>query len=154
MKRTPVVIVLTLASMMAAKTSPQDSPPDVEIRAVSASGPAPSGRFCVGPRNSVRAQVVLNHGAVRRDVPLRLVLVLPNGDPAGVLLAQGSASFSPGATSTSLTFVNVEVPERLRGRGAALEVRANVGGGMGERNLANNVAMLDLDRVTDWDCHR
>ena len=155
MKRTRASLVLTLLSTIATGVSSQDPPPlDIEVRAVRGIGPAATGRLCVGSRNSIRAELEVTGPSGRREIPLRLVLVLPGGDPAGALLAQGRIVFPPGVTSTSWTFVNVEVPERLRDRGGVLEVRANVDGGLRERNLGNNVGAVDLDRVTDWECRR
>ena len=103
-------------------------------------------------RNAVRAELTLTGAPRAGVVHLRLALVLPGGDPAGVPLAEGSLAFSGGPARRSFTIANVEVPPRLRGRGAGREVRATLDRGVTERRLSNNVAALDLERAVDWSC--
>jgi len=154
MKRTVACLLLTLLAPGAAPVPAQhaSAPPDVAVRGLRAVNPTAAQRLCVGSRNAVRAELDLTGAAPPAAVLLRLTLVVPGGDPAGIAIAEGSGEFTGGATSRSFTFMNVEVPERLRGRGAVLEVRANLDRALPERNLANNAATLDLERATDWKC--
>jgi hypothetical protein len=81
-----------------------------------------------------------------------LALVLPGGDPAGLSVAEGSVAFTGTAVNRSFTFTNVDIPARLQGRAATLEVRATLDHATTERNLANNVGRLDIEGATDWSC--
>jgi hypothetical protein len=154
MKRTATCLVLTLLAFGDHPVASQDSPPvmDVAILQVRPADAAGRGTLCVGARNAVRAELMLSPPAAPAAVRLRLALVLPGGDPAGVPLAEGSVAFTGSSVNRSFTFVNVEVPARLEGRRATLEVRATLDHAIAERNLSNNVGVLDIERVTDWDC--
>lgn len=111
--------------------------------------------MCIGSRNTVRVEVV-THGLEKPNqrVPIRLVLLLLGGDPIGQLIAEGSVSFSTGVSTATFTFLNVDVPERLRGRDGVFEARANVEGAVAEQNLSNNVRGIRVDTATDWTCRR
>jgi hypothetical protein len=146
MKRTRLALVLTLAQ------APRPAAPDVEARALRVVGPLAGGRLCAGAPNTIRAELVAHGALPARPVALRLVLVLAGGDRAGALVAEGSVTFPPAGGTSTFTFINVDVPARVRGRGAALEVRANLEGRVAESTLANNIASLALDPATDWDC--
>jgi hypothetical protein len=154
MKRTTACFVLTLLQLAVQPSAGQDSRglTDVAVLRLQPIGPAPRERLCVGDRNSVRAELMLTGPTRPGVVHLRLALVLPAGDPAGVALAEGSLALSGGPARRSFTFANVEVPARLRGRGGVLEVRATLDRGVTERSLSNNVAALELDRAVDWSC--
>lgn len=124
--------------------------PDIEITAILPVRGGASARLCPGGENEVRV-VLSTRGLTVHTVPLRLSLVLPDGPPAGSLIAEGSASINSGQAGT-FTFLHVDIPSRIRGRGAKLVVRANADQGIPEQNLANDVRQLDVDRSTDWSC--
>ena len=156
MKRIRMRHLLSLAVLGAQQVQAQGvaRAVDVEVRALRAVGAAASGLLCVGTRNAIRAELVIRGQAPITPVPLRLVLMLPGGDPSGVLVAEGSVSVPAGVTTVTFTFLNVEVPSRLRGRGGMLEVRANLERAVLENDLANNFRSLPLDTSTDWNCRR
>jgi hypothetical protein len=56
----------------------------------------------------------------------------------------------PGAALTTFTFLHVDIPERLRGRGAQLVVRATPPDAATER--PNTAVTLPVDAVADWNC--
>lgn len=154
MQRIYAVFFLTLfapATIAQERSSGPAEKPDVEVSELSPVHDAAPARFCVGANNQVRVTVLAHHLAAR-PIPLRLSLVLPDGPPAGALIAEGSITVAPDRSAT-FTFLHVEVLERLRGRGAKIVVRANGDQVIAEQNLANNVRQLDLDAATDWDCH-
>lgn len=154
MKRTAACLVLTLLAFGDHPAASQDrrEAMDVAILQVRPAGAVGGGSLCVGARNAVRTELMLSRPSARAAVRLRLALVLPGGDPAGVPLAEGSVAFTGSSVNRSFTFVNVEIPARLEGRGATLEVRATLDGAVAERNLSNNVGVLDIQRATDWGC--
>lgn len=158
MKRRFTLLVLTLAGIgplaaqvRRAEQQSRPAPFDIEIRALHSSSAGGPSRLCVGGRNTVRAEFAAAGAVPPAAIPVRLVLILPHGVPGGQLVGEGTVWFGP-TGAASFTFVNVEVPERLRGRGAALTVRVNLDPGVREQTLANNIAALDLDAVTDWAC--
>jgi hypothetical protein len=108
-------------------------------------------RFCPGARNGARVVVSNDGDAPGRTIPVQLQLVLP-GTPPGTLLAEGSVIFDAGARLATFTFLNVEIPARLRGRGARLVARVNADRTVPERDLADNTVALDVDASTDWGC--
>lgn len=148
MERTRLPILLTVAAIGVAAAQ---APTDVAVRALQVEG---ASRLCAGPGNAVRLELVVRGRVPDAPVPVQLVLRLPGGDPLGVAIADAGVRFAPGATRATFTFVNVEVPPRLRGRGAVLEARANLRRGVAEGERANNVGTLALDTVTDWGCRR
>ena len=155
MQRSWPAFLLTLApaaaiAQVGRQAGSPRSPADIAITALVPVSAAGSARLCPGAGNSLRV-VLSAHGVAVHAVPLRLSLLLPDGPPAGVLIAEGSASVRPDQPTT-FTFLHVEVPERIRGRGATLVVRANADQGIGEQDLANDVRQLDIDRSTDWSC--
>lgn len=157
MQRTSTAFILTLLPSIAAgqgggsNRSPR-TPPDIEITGLTAVRGGAPARLCPGPDNTVRVAVE-TRGLTVRAIPLRLSLVLPEGPPSGVLVAEGSVSAAPGHAST-FTFLHVEVPARLRGRGAKLIARANADQLIPEQDLANDARQLDVDAATDWRCRR
>jgi hypothetical protein len=157
MKRSGAGFLLTAVVLLnAAAQGPGGRPgseaTDFVVRAVRGIGPANSSRFCVGAGNSVGVALAVTGLTPIKPVALRLVMVLPGGDPAGQLIAEGSTSFPAGSATASFTFLNVDVPSRLQGRGALLEVRVNHGVGVPEQNLSNNGGTIALDAITDWSC--
>jgi hypothetical protein len=156
MKRIRVrhLLTMTLALLGVQQARAQGAQPavDIEVRALRGVGAAGPGLLCVGSRNAIRVELAIRGQAPTRAVPLRLVLMLPGGDPSGVLVAEGSAAFPKGVTTVTFTFLNVEVPARFRGRGALLEVRANLERAILESDLTNNLRSLPLDTSTDWTC--
>jgi hypothetical protein len=160
MKRSGWWVLLTLVLFPTRRGAGQGAPntapsTDIQVRSVSATGLSPSGHMCIGNRNTVRVEVA-TQGLDKPDerVPIRLVLLLPGGDPIGQLIAEGSVSFGAGVSTATFTFLNVDVPERLRGRDGVFEARANVEGAVAERNLSNNVRGIRVDPATDWTCRR
>ena len=157
MQRTYTAFILTLLPSIAAgqgggsNRSP-GTPPDIEITGLTAVRVGAPARLCPGPDNTVRV-VVEARGLTVRAIPLRLSLVLPDGPPNGTLVAEGSVSVASGHAST-FTFLHVEVPVRLRGRGAKLIARANADQLIPEQDLANDARQLDVDAATDWRCRR
>ena len=154
MKRTATCMVLTLLAFGDHSAASQDRRAEMdvallEVRPVDVAG---RGTLCVGARNAVRAELMLAPHSKPATVRLRLALVLPGGDPTGVSVAEGSVAFTGTAVNRSFTFVNVEVPARLQGRRATLEVRATLDDAFMERNLSNNVGVLDIERATNWRC--
>ena len=154
MKRTATCMVLTLLAFGDHSAASQDRRAEADVallqlRPVDVAG---RGTLCVGARNTVRAELMLAPHSTPATVRLRLALVLPGGDPAGVSVAEGSVAFTGTAVNRSFTFVNVEVPARLQGRRATLEVRATLDDAFRERNLSNNVGVLDIERSTNWSC--
>ena len=155
MQRIRTAILLTLfpvglPGQNGRQAGPTPPPADIavtELVPVHAGAPA---RLCSGSGNAVRVTLTATNSAARA-IPLRLALVLPEGPPSGTLIAEGMASLTPGHAGT-FTFLHVEIPPRLRGRGAKLVVRANADQGIAEENLANDVRQLDVDRATDWTC--
>ena len=154
MKRTATCLILTLLALGDHSAASQDRRAEMDVALLQMRPVHVAGRstLCVGARNNVRAELMLLPPANRATVRLRLALVLPGGDAAGVPLAEGSVAFTGTAVNRSFTFVNVEIPSRLQGRGATLEVRATLDDVFMERNLSNNVGVLDVERATDWSC--
>lgn len=153
MKRSPALLLLTCVLSVSGRAPAQvGSSADIELRSLRASGPAGTGRLCPGSRNSVRVEVRVSGAVPASPIPLRLFLVSGGGDPIGLLLAEGSVVVASAAAPTSFTFLNIEVPSRLRGRGARLEVRANAERMIEERDFGNNTRSVWLDNVTDWSC--
>jgi len=156
MKRARPLGILTLiiicGGVAPARAQGRDGPTDLEVTELVAVRNGVAARLCPGSENTVRVTVVW-HGAVPTKMSsLRLSLVLPGGPPAGALIAEGSITARPDAPVTTLTFLHVEVSDRLRGRGARLVVRANFDGAIAEPELNNNVRELAIDRATDWGC--
>ena len=157
MQRIGTAIILTLLPGLAGgqgRRSAGLSParPDIEVRELEPIHSGRVGRLCPGADNSVR--VILGATGIGvRQIPVRLALVLPAGPPSGTLIAEGTASLTPGHSGT-FTFLHVEIPRRIRGRGAKLVVRANADQEIAEQNLANDVRQLDVDGSTDWSCRR
>jgi hypothetical protein len=56
--------------------------------------------------------------------------------------------------ATTFTFLHVELPERLRGRGALLVVRLTSDRSIAETDSTNNKRELGFDGATDWACRR
>jgi len=146
----PMFILTALATLLSLTPPPHAQ--EVGGLAVAEVMPVRGGvpaRLCTGD-NALRVTLTWPAAAPPpRSASLRLALVLPGGPPAGTLIAEGSASTSPGggATSTTFTFLHVEVPERLRGRGAQLVVRVSADGPSPGAERA-----LPVDVVTDWSC--
>jgi hypothetical protein len=157
MQRIPTAILLTLLPGMLVGqrgrlAGPPSGPADIAVTGLIPIRAGASARLCPGTENAVRVTLSATNVAVRA-IPLRLALVLPDGPPGGTLIAEGTASLTPGHPGT-FTFLHVEIPSRIRGRGAKLVVRANTDQGIAEPNLANDVRQLDVDRSTDWSCQR
>lgn len=157
MQRIRTAILLTVLPVALAGQSVQragagSDPVDIEVTELAPVRSGQSSRLCPGSQNAVRV-TLSSTGAGARQVPLRLALVLPDGPPNGTLIAEGTASLTPDHPVT-FTFLHVEIPPRLRGRGAKLVVRANADQQIPEQNLANDVRQLDVDRATDWNCRR
>ena len=157
MQRIRAAIILTLLPGLAVgqgsrSAGPSPPPPDVEVRELEPIHSGAVGRLCPGTDNSLRV-ILGTTGIGVRQVPVRLALVLPDGPPSGTLIAEGTATLTPGHSGT-FTFLHVEIPRRIRGRGAKLVVRANADQEIAEQNLANDVRQIDVDGSTDWSCRR
>jgi hypothetical protein len=151
--RTAILLTLLPAAVLGQGGQQPDSgsgPPDIEVTELVPVRSGVSARLCSGSHNAVRVSLRTTWVGIRQ-VPVRLALVLPDGPPSGTLIAEGTASLTPDHRGT-FTFADVEIPPRLRGRGAKLVVRANAGQEIPEQNLANDVRQLDVDRSTDWSC--
>jgi hypothetical protein len=153
MKRTRGPVLLTCLVISAFDAGSQGTPAqeqlDLEVRYLRVSG---RNTLCVGGRNALRVELSARGPVPTVPVPIRLVMLVPGGDAIGVPVAEGSVHFGPGAATTSFTFLNVEVPERMRGRGGVLEVRANLEQAVREKELGNNVRSIRIDSATDWTC--
>lgn len=148
--RLPILLTLALFGDQGAGPSRQDTT-DIEVRTLQVADVA---RLCAGRGNAVRVELVVHGRVPDVPVPLQLVLRVPGGDPLGVVLGDAGVRFAPGATRATFTFVNIELPLRLRGRGGMLEARANLRQRVAEGERANNSRTLALDMVTDWNCAR
>jgi hypothetical protein len=155
MKRTSPAILLIIGLHAGPSAGAQGPTGAFDISVPRATVVAADGRsrLCTGARNAIRAELAVRGAPPPGAVVLRLVLVVPGGDPGGRPLAEGSVPLH-GPGLQSLTFLNVEVPERLRGRGARLEIRANADRRLPEADLSNNVIAIAMDDATDWHCVR
>jgi hypothetical protein len=152
MKRTRGLVLLTFPVICALEAGSQRAPSqalDLEVRALKIAG---RRTLCVGGRNALQAELAFSGAIPTTALPIRLVMLVPGGDAIGVTVAEGSVHFAPGVATTSFTFLNVDIPGRMRGRGGVLEVRANLEQAIRERELANNVRAIRIDSVTDWNC--
>ena len=147
MKRAHRLVLLTSLAALTAPALPAQEPARVAVTRVMVLDAAAHGKLCVGRRNTLRAELRVT-GAPAHPLLVRLHLVIPGGAPAGTLVAEGS--LPPREGSASFTFVGVEVPERLRGRGARLVVRAAEEGR--DDPAPSPDATLLHDSATDWSC--
>src|SRR5213593_402258 len=142
MKRARSVILLTLfllCGVEPARAQDRDVGTDLDVTELVPVRNGAPGRLCPGTENAVRVTVAWRGTLPARPALLRLSLVLPGGPDGGTLIAEGSIAARPTSSTTTFTFLHVEVSERVRGRGARLVVRANVDGAIAERDLSNNV---------------
>jgi len=153
MKRTRRALLLTILLPVTpnAAARAQVAGTDIEVTGIVALRAGVADRLCPGADNAVRVLLAWHGTPPARPVSLRLELLVPGGPPV-VLLAEGSATPLPGSAAGSFTFLHIEVPQRLRGRGARLVARANADGAIPERDPGNDRRELPLDPATDWSC--
>jgi hypothetical protein len=111
-----------------------------------------AARPCADARNALRFGVSLEGAIPIRPVPVRLLLALPGGAGEGTVLAEGSMTFSPVARTVTFTFLHVDIPARIRGRGARLVAQVNADRTVPEPDVSDNHLSIALDAMTDWKC--
>jgi hypothetical protein len=147
----PRVILILLVSMAGA---PGEGPTtDVRVTAIMPVRNEVPARLCPGSNNAVRIGIAWSGAIPERPIRVQISLVMREAPLGGVLIAEGSVTPHSAASATTFTFLNVEVSERLRGRGARLVARVFPDRSMNESDTTNNVRHLEVDGA-DWSCRR
>ena len=147
----PRVILILLVSTAGA---PEQGPAtDVRVTDVIPVRNEVPARLCPGSNNAVRIGIAWSGAIPERPIRVQISLVMREDPLGGVLVAEGSVTPHSAASATTFTFLNVEVSERMRGRGARLVARVLPDRSMSESDTTNNVRHLELDGA-DWSCRR
>jgi hypothetical protein len=141
----------TLTAVLAHGLLAQGTEGEVRVtEVVPVRGGAPA-RLCPGAGNAVRVGIAWSGTIPERPIQVRLSLATRGETGRGVLVGEGSVTPHAGASATTFTFLNVQVPERLRGRGAQLVARVVADRAVVERDTTNNARSLQVD-AADWAC--
>ena len=147
----PSVILTLFAGVLGGRLDAQGSAADVRVTEVVPVRNGVAARLCPGARNAVRVGIAWSGPIPERPIQVQISLAMRDDASAGVVVAEGSVTPHANASATTFTFLNVEVSERLRNRGARLVARVVADRSVTETDTTNNVSRLEID-TTDWTC--